>query len=714
MESDILLEDLIDKAKPLYILPMDPVVSEVLIPALKTTQNCDCMMGYFSSKSFAEIAPGLATFLKKNDNQIRLVISPYLTKQDQDAILKGLENPSEIVNSMFSEAFLDADKISKHTLECLSWLIFKKRLVIKIALMKEAIFHTKAWLFKSMGVEVALHGSMNFTNQAFIKNREQLTLSRSWRGEESQYHIKRLRTEFDNLWNNKDSECIVLDLPKAVEKKLIAEYKGEVMPSEQVVIDFWKKIDSKNQHKEETYTKPQSLEIPDYLNYEDGEYAHQGKAVTALLENKGRGILEMATGSGKTITAMIAATKLFRKSEKLLVVVAAPYVPLIEQWCGEIDIFGATPINLVLSSGPNERSKTIKDAIRKLRFGVSNVEVLVVSHDTLSTEEFSNSISYGNVSKLIIADECHNLGTTGFKNNASNVFDYRIGLSATPIRQYDEEGTEFLLKYFGDICFEFKLEDAIGKCLTEYDYHVHFAELKKSEMDDWSDLTKKIASVYWQTKNSENDSYLNDLYRKRRLILETASNKISILEKFISQLDNRKTKYGLIYATDKDPEQLMSVNALLRKNNISFHQLTSEETRNRRKTSEIMQSFQDGNIKILTAKRVLDEGVNIPQIKFAYILASTTVKRQWVQRRGRLLRICKEIGKTHSVIHDFVTLPPVNSNSEIQLDLDEDSKKIVKSELERVWEFARLSRNAPDNNGPFRAVEYLQKLANKF
>lgn len=693
---------------------MDPVVSEVLIPALKTTQNCDCMMGYFSSKSFAEIAPGLATFLKKNDNQIRLVISPYLTKQDQDAILKGLENPSEIVNSMFSEAFLDADKISKHTLECLSWLIFKKRLVIKIALMKEAIFHTKAWLFKSMGVEVALHGSMNFTNQAFIKNREQLTLSRSWRGEESQYHIKRLRTEFDNLWNNKDSECIVLDLPKAVEKKLIAEYKGEVMPSEQVVIDFWKKIDSKNQHKEETYTKPQSLEIPDYLNYEDGEYAHQGKAVTALLENKGRGILEMATGSGKTITAMIAATKLFRKSEKLLVVVAAPYVPLIEQWCGEIDIFGATPINLVLSSGPNERSKTIKDAIRKLRFGVSNVEVLVVSHDTLSTEEFSNSISYGNVSKLIIADECHNLGTTGFKNNASNVFDYRIGLSATPIRQYDEEGTEFLLKYFGDICFEFKLEDAIGKCLTEYDYHVHFAELKKSEMDDWSDLTKKIASVYWQTKNSENDSYLNDLYRKRRLILETASNKISILEKFISQLDNRKTKYGLIYATDKDPEQLMSVNALLRKNNISFHQLTSEETRNRRKTSEIMQSFQDGNIKILTAKRVLDEGVNIPQIKFAYILASTTVKRQWVQRRGRLLRICKEIGKTHSVIHDFVTLPPVNSNSEIQLDLDEDSKKIVKSELERVWEFARLSRNAPDNNGPFRAVEYLQKLANKF
>ncbi len=121
----------------------------------------------------------------------------------------------------------------------------------------------------------------------------------------------------------------------------------------------------------------------------------------------------------------------------------------------------------------------------------------------------------------------------------------------------------------------------------------------------------------------------------------------------------------------------------------------------------ILDRFKSGDLQVLTAKRVLDEGVNVPEIRRAYLLASTTVRRQWVQRRGRLLRICKEIGKTHAIIHDLVALPPEAYDGG---PLDSEAKKIVSAELDRVWEFARLSRNAAQSGGPFAQVEELRAM----
>ena len=196
------------------------------------------------------------------------------------------------------------------------------------------------------------------------------------------------------------------------------------------------------------------------------------------------------------------------------------------------------------------------------------------------------------------------------------------------------------------------------------------------------------------------------------LVLETASGKMDTLADLLDAEGPRTLRFALIYATDKKPEQLEQVNRLLQNRGVLFRQLTYEETKNRKETQEILSAFQNGQLRILTAKRVLDEGVNIPQIKLAFLLASTTVRRQWVQRRGRLLRRCKEIGKTHAVIHDFVVLPSstylLTSES-----LDQDVRKLVRSELERVWEFARLSRNGPLKDGPYEAVQYLQELANE-
>jgi superfamily II DNA or RNA helicase len=176
------------------------------------------------------------------------------------------------------------------------------------------------------------------------------------------------------------------------------------------------------------------------------------------------------------------------------------------------------------------------------------------------------------------------------------------------------------------------------------------------------------------------------------------------LAELLDSIGRRQLRYELIYATDKAPAQLDAVNALLTERGVLFHQLTSEETQDRALTRRLLAAYQSGELQALTAKRVLDEGVNIPEIKRAFILASTTVERQWVQRRGRLLRKCDAIGKTFGIIHDFVVMPPADGLA------DPDARRLVRSELERVQEFARLSRNYADAEGPLSALQAMQRI----
>ena len=186
------------------------------------------------------------------------------------------------------------------------------------------------------------------------------------------------------------------------------------------------------------------------------------------------------------------------------------------------------------------------------------------------------------------------MGSESFINNPPEIFDYRLGLSATPIRQYDEEGTKELIDYFGKICFNFDLEQAIGKCLTEYNYHVHFVELLTDEMEKWRDLTDKILKNQWRLKEKNNEEVLENLLIQRRKILETASGKISILADLLKSEGYRNLEYALIYATDKEPEQLERVNDMLNNCGIRFHQLTNHETSNGKVAQNIL--YQSSNL----------------------------------------------------------------------------------------------------------------------
>ena len=665
------------------------------------------MVGFFSSSVLASLAPGLATYIEFSEHSFRLIISPLLSADDQEAIAKGLRSPEDVGGERLDQMIVTEDLLQRHTLECLSWLLRSGRIEIKVALMKSALFHPKVWLFHNRGDIVAAHGSSNLTYSGIRENIEQVAVSRSWLDTNQRYIGDRLLSQFEELWEGRSSECVVVPIPNAIRERLLLTYSARSAPTEEDLKALYRKgeekLSSQPIHLDETFSK-RKFAIPSWLRYEDGPFEHQGKAVDAWCDAGFRGILEMATGSGKTITAMIGAFRLHKKKKSLLIVVAAPYVPLIQQWCGEIEQFGLNPVNLSAVGGAHKRARLIQRLKRRLHSGASEIEVAVVSQDTLCTEEFCKEIESFRSPRLLIADEVHNLGRRSFLAAQPEFFEFRLGLSATPNRQYDPQGTEALHAFFGPIVFEFNLEEAIGNCLVEYDYYVHPVNLTESEMGDWLDLTGAIKSNAWRMDQDEPDTYLAKLLRDRRVLLEMASNKISMLEALIDRENLADLKHTLVYASDKGPNQLTEVNRVLRDRNVLYHQLTAHETSNREETNRIIRSFQEGEIKVLTAKRVLDEGVNIPQVRKAYILASTTVERQWVQRRGRLLRRCTSIGKTDSVVHDLLALPP-----HLEEGLDADARSLVDSELKRAQEFARLARNSGRVDG---ALPVIDRLAN--
>lgn len=693
--------------RPLYFLPSDPLANEVLIPGFRAADKVDCMVGFFSSAVLVELAPGLAAYIESAQHSFRLIISPFLRSDDREAIEAGTRSAEDIAEALLDPLTISEDLLEQHTLHCLSYLLRTGRIEIKIALMKNALFHPKVWVFENDGKVMAVHGSSNLTQAGIRNNFEQISVSRSWEDPTQRYTVEKLHDQFERLWDDTVDDCAVISIPRAIEDKVIRSYPADRPPTEADFEALYKKASGLNDGPQAPYEPEhlpaQRFHIPDWLRYDEGPFEHQGRAVVAWCEAGHRGVLEMATGSGKTITAMICAHRLYEEHKPLLIVVAAPYVPLIQQWCDEIVPFGLRPTNLTVVGGARGRARELNRIKRRLRTGGSDVEAVVVSHRTLCNPGFKSELEKFDCTTLLIADEAHNLGAEGFITDPPSFFDYRLGLSATPFRQYDEEGTEALFSFFGSVVFRFTLGEAIGRCLVEYDYYVHPVDLTAEEMDEWYDLTAKIKANAWRQEGGKLDDYVTKLLRDRRALLETAQNKLAALDSALQRENLRALRHTLIYTSDKAPKQLEAVNALLKAHGLLFHQLTYEETANRDETARIIRSFQDGTLRLLTAKRVLDEGVNIPQIQKAFILASTTVERQWIQRRGRLLRTCRDIGKTHSEIHDFIAIPPDLES------VDGEARSLVRSELLRVQEFASLARNAGRKDGP---LEIIHKLVN--
>ncbi|WP_337996931.1 DEAD/DEAH box helicase family protein [Oleispirillum naphthae] len=704
----------LNDAKPLYFIPNDNLIDEVLVPAFQEAQKASCMVGFFSSAVLASLAPGLATYINSTTSTFRLIVSPFLRIEDMQALKDGTARPEVLAKDALEQLLVTEDLLRQHTLRCLAYLLHAGRLEVQIALMEDALFHPKVWIFEAGKDAFAAHGSSNMTNAGIARNFEQVTISKSWVDPTQNYIIEKLRYQFSRLWENKEDNCVVVSLPTAIKDKILRAFSSEYAPTEDECRALYAQAMQQSVPQPEvpmpddaTPVRPKpSFSIPAWLKFDEGPFEHQGRAIRAWCDAGFRGVLEMATGSGKTLTSMIGAYRLFETASPLLIVVAAPYIPLIQQWCDEIESFGVKPVNLTTVGNAAARSRVLQQVKRRLRLSLSQVEVVVISHDTLCSQEFHDAVGAFDCARLLVADEAHNLGREAFVSHPPDFFEHRLALSATPVRQYDPDGTDAIFAFFGDVVFRFTLEEAIGRCLVEYDYYLCPVTLTATEMDAWYELTVKIKQNTWRQGDGAPDEYLTKLYRDRRALLETAHGKIDALRALLNKEDLKTLKHTLIYATDKGPAQLSEVNRALLDNGVLFHQLTSEETHDRENTARIIRSFQEGELQVLTAKRVLDEGVNIPQICKAFILASTTVERQWIQRRGRLLRTCRSIGKTYSVIYDFLALPPLMGES-----LDKEARALIRSELRRAQEFASLARNAGKPDGPLPVIDQLVNAA---
>ena len=708
----------------LYRLPDEPVGPRVLIPGFRSATSVRGAFGWFTAGWIARLAPGLAEYLSRNDTApIDFTVAPAFFPEERTAVERAYlsdEEAGERVAQVFGPGRVEASAIGRHALDCLSWMVATGRLRLQVAVPKpESNYHPKIWLFDDGTDQVLARGSGNATVRGVATGVEHLDVDVTW----IDHSRRRVRDGIAMLndWARGHSQGIdrVVSLPEALEQDIIYSAPSRPPAREEydkaVIEDGHPKwaVDPRETLRARFSAphrgdRPQ-LTIPEGLQWKTGPYAHQGEAVEAWESGSDpeHGTISMATGAGKTLTALICATRVQERlaGKALLVVISAPSVPLVVQWREEVRKFGLSAVAPSLEANSN---LAVTNLFRSLALG--GTHVAVVTNNLLCTPTFQRTVAMkvGNpeepVQTLLIADEAHTLGAEGFLSNKPEFFERRLALSATPERQFDPDGTEQVFAFFGEPVYEFGLDRAIGFCLVPYNYYVHAATLDGDELERFEVLTGRIGAAMGQGVDHASDT-LTTLLIARRRIIETAESKLALLRAVIEQREPRSLQHTLIYASAKNPAQFQEIGAILTELDVRWAPVTEEISSDRRGLDRIFRSFQEGGYQVLLAKKVLDEGIDIPSIREAFIVASSTVQREWIQRRGRVLR--RDAEKPWAIVHDFLALPPasmVRSEESTQL------KSIIRGELDRAYSFAGHAKNASGKEGVLSDLQRIRSV----
>lgn len=704
------LADALGQARPIYEVPEDDLVGEVLIPAMSAAKDVRVGAGYFSSRCLAQIAPGLSSFIEASHSPLQLLISPEIDQQDHDAIERGATDPQRVLRELATTLFGEAHEIHSalvdHTLDCLAYLVAAGRLEFRFVLMTRGVYHKKIWLFRDAERFAAVHGSGNATARGLLVNGEQMTVDRPWLdGRTAERRVAALNASWERQWTNKHAYSITLSVLQGLPFASRATNKQRPPTAG----DFWEAWRRDYDAGLEPALPPavicepsHLLTIPPSLEWREGRYRHQAVAVERFLAAGARGILQIATGGGKTKTALLAATELQNsKRAPLAILVLVPSTPLADQWMAEVASFGIHACRPSDHHGA-ERASLLDIIAAGLKVSDHRTEVIVATNSLFSQDTGLRAFFRDlppTVRRMLIADEMHHLGTPGFVSDPPNEFAIRLGLSATPILQYDPDGTDRLFGFFGPPVFEFGLREAIAAhCLTPYRYHIHEVTLTPLEYDRYAELSERLMKARFLCDNQGQtvnvSSLVERLLRDRRAVLEYAEAKLGVLKNLLVSRGPRSISRTLVYASAKQPmpwgrRQIDDVNHLLQQMGIIAHQFTHEET-SQAGAAALLRRFEAGDYQVLTAMRVLDEGIDLPQVDTAYILASTTVRREWIQRRGRLLR--RAVGKSSASIHDFLVVPPDIASA--------DGQAILRGELARLEEFTGDAENEWMDDGP--------------
>jgi len=655
-----------------------------LQPALAHSFRYDRGVGFFSAGWLSMIVDEMFQFAA-NDGRARIITSPILSESDWNAMITGAEaRSSDILRETLEKTVTDLRvTLSRNVLTALSWLVADNVLTFKLAVPVNKLsgeFHAKFGIFTdTAGNQISFEGSNNETINGTINNYESFKIFCSWIPAFSPI-VKADAERFDRLWNNEDANLRVYNLPEAARLAIIR---------------------LRQDNDERPYAIPVRLRTHK-VSQEISLWKHQEQAIIAWETNKRSGLLSMATGSGKTRTALAAAE---RCPELSLLIIAVPKSNLVTQWASELTKNTSFPTPILVFDASARWQDMLFDRMRAgHRQNWTSPLVIIGTLDSLSSNRFQTLISDAGIpnSTLLIVDEAHNAGAPTYRRILDERFKWRLGLSATPARHFDEIGTSIIQSYFQKTVFVYSMRDALNDgYLTPYEYHVYAAELTDDEYNDYLRLTQRIIMLRNQsddriTYQSQNqlDSDHKDvemlLMRRARILKKTAAKQVAV-DQIIQDFELTRS---LIYCADK--EQLEDMRQVIQRHQIPHTIYIGNTPKEERESS--LDALSRGNIPILLAIDCLDEGVDVPAVREAIIVASSTNKRQFIQRRGRVLRLSPE--KNKAILIDVIAIPPLSAGN--------DGKKLLNNELARAKEMAELAENR------YEALMQLQRYTEPF
>ena len=638
-------------------------IAEFYDPLLSIATEYKRGVGYFSTSWISSAARGM-TNLAENGGTAKWLTSPQLSESDWEAIRTGSDARADNQLKQSLEATVDhlEQSLTQETAAAMAWLIADGIVELRFAVPTDGQgdFHDK-WgvMTDAHGNRVAFHGSQNDSVQG-QRNYESYDIFCDWHHERDADRVDAHERRFDRLWNSEVEGVDIYEIPDAVRADIVALRDDAERPYE-----------LPPNHPAASEGLDHGITLRDY----------QQEAVDAWRTNGNQGLFEMATGTGKTYTAIGAMDgELQRSAEPIVAVITAPMTHIARQWVESLTDFGYENPRLMWGTENPNWKADLAEIVGDVNLGFADQEIIITTHDTGSAEMFRDQIRSLDCRTMIIADEVHNLGSPQRRKGLLSAFDDRLGLSATPTRYFDEEGTGVLMRYFDDVVYEYSLADAIPEHLVPYNYYPRLVELTADELGEYREISHQIAKVQNAPDATEED--LTKLLIKRAQILKSAERKFEELDDLVDTID---IDHLLVYTNYK---QIDGIQGLLADRGVIQHKFTNEEDSDERQ--QLLSGFADGRYDALVAMKCLDEGVDVPSTKQAILMSNSKNPKQFVQRRGRVLR--QHEGKDRAEIYDMIVVPSLNPNQE----LVESERGILRGELERFTEFAETAENGID------------------
>ena len=708
--------------KDVYRSDRDNLLRDFYNPCISQTVAYDRAVGYFTSTSLVLATQGV-TELERRGGKMRIIASPHLSDEDAEQIAAGYEYRQVVEQAIVRE--LDQRPESSQLdvkLGQLGRLVAEGFLEFKIAFVvrdgQVGIYHEKLAVFlDEAGDAVATSGSSNETKSAYLANFESFEVFRSWEQEDVR-RVRRIQTDFEALWMDKTPNLKILEFPDVAKDRLVslsttsrgvhAFELGDIDDEADDAPRIWEAQEDLN---DGLPAIPSTLELRGY----------QEEAIQSWLSTNGRGMWEMATGTGKTITALAAMSRVARflneqpEPRPMVVVVTVPFQHLVDQWAEEFEAFGVRPV--VCMGNRDSWITQLQASQERLRSGATRFLAVVTANRTFSLDAWQQVFDPGAAVMMLIGDEAHNLGSQSMLSALPDRAQYRLGLSATPDRWFDDDGTAKLVDYFGDVTFTLGMRQALAiGALTPYRYHPVVIELDPEEHARYIELSYEISKVAAfgndeLTSQSGGNSRLEMLLFERSRLLGAASGKLPALRIWIERF--KDSWFQLVYCAETslpgpDGQEERQIDAATRlighdlglTANVYFSETPRAERR------ALLRRFEAGDdLRVLVSMRCLDEGVDIPDARVAYLIGSSTNPRQFIQRRGRILR--RAPGKDSADIVDFVVVPPGDTADPVIWEVE---RRLLRRELARVVEFASLALNGPDAMGTLLSLRQKYQL----